>query len=96
VPPGTGLDAAGQPTTDPKKILDGGRILPIGGYKGFGITMALEILCGVLSGGAVGVQLRELYGVPTLSQKISHFALVIDPGPYSRESLRGGWPTTWT
>jgi LDH2 family malate/lactate/ureidoglycolate dehydrogenase len=91
VAPGTGLDADGQPTTDPRRILEGGRILPIGGYKGFGITMVLEILCGVLTGGAVGVGLRELYNTPTLAQKIGHFALVIDPAAFtSRDAFLTG------
>jgi LDH2 family malate/lactate/ureidoglycolate dehydrogenase len=79
VPPGTGVDANGHPTTDPKKIIGGGWILPIGGYKGFGITMVLEILAGVLTGGALGTELRELYGIPDKSQGLGHFALVIDP-----------------
>lgn len=87
VPLGTGLDAEGQPTTDPRKILDGGRILPIGGYKGFGLTMVLEILCGVLTGGAVGTGLRELYNAPELAQKIGHFALVIDPAAFTGRDL---------
>ncbi|MDB5362808.1 MAG: hypothetical protein JWO51_4105 [Rhodospirillales bacterium] len=87
VPPGTGVDADGKPTTDPGKIINGGWILPIGGYKGFGITMMLEILAGVLTGGALGRELRELYGVPDRSQSLGHFALVIDPGVFMDRSL---------
>jgi LDH2 family malate/lactate/ureidoglycolate dehydrogenase len=82
VPLGTGVDADGKPTTDPRKIIDGGWILPIGGYKGFGITMMLEILAGVLTGGAVGTQLQELYGAPSKPQGLGHFVLVIDPGAF--------------
>ncbi|MCB9148542.1 MAG: Ldh family oxidoreductase [Caldilineaceae bacterium] len=50
VPLGTGLDADGNPTTDPRKITDGGVILPFGGYKGSAICMMVELL----SAGVVG------------------------------------------
>jgi LDH2 family malate/lactate/ureidoglycolate dehydrogenase len=73
------VDEDGKPTVDPRRIVEGGWILPIGGYKGFGITMVLEILAGVLTGGALGTELRELYGIPDKSQRLGHFALVIDP-----------------
>jgi len=44
VPPGTGLDADGKATTDPAKIIDGGVLLPFGGYKGSAISMMVELL----------------------------------------------------
>lgn len=82
VPLGTGVDSGGNPTTDPRKIIEGGWILPIGGYKGFGITMVLEILAGVLTGGALGQDICELYGTPESPQALGHFALVIDPDAF--------------
>ncbi len=50
VPAGTGLDAEGRPTTDPQAILDGGMLLPFGGYKGSNIAMMVELLCAGLIG----------------------------------------------
>jgi delta1-piperideine-2-carboxylate reductase len=50
VPPGTGIDADGQQTTDPKAILAGGAQLPFGGYKGASIAMMVELLAGALIG----------------------------------------------
>jgi delta1-piperideine-2-carboxylate reductase len=44
VPPGTGLDGKGQPTTDPSKITNGGVLLPFGGHKGSAIAMMVELL----------------------------------------------------
>ncbi len=44
VPYGTGLDRKGKDTKDPKKILDGGVLLPFGGYKGSAIAMMVELL----------------------------------------------------
>jgi delta1-piperideine-2-carboxylate reductase len=43
VPLGTGLDANGQPTTDPASILKG-MLLPFGGYKGSAIALMVELL----------------------------------------------------
>ncbi|MFL5339126.1 MAG: Ldh family oxidoreductase [Gemmataceae bacterium] len=57
VPEGWLLDAAGRPTTDPGVLYrePRGTILPLGGaqaYKGFGLSLLLDALCGGLSGGA--------------------------------------------
>lgn len=52
-PEGWLLDASGQPTTDPSsRFADPpGTILPMGGYKGFGLGLLVDILVGGLSGG---------------------------------------------
>ena len=50
VPLGTGLDAAGAPTTDPAKIADGGVLLPFGGHKGSAISLMVELLAAALIG----------------------------------------------
>jgi delta1-piperideine-2-carboxylate reductase len=46
---GVGIDNDGNPTTDPKSILDGA-ILPFGGCKGSAIAMMVELLAGPLIG----------------------------------------------
>ncbi|WP_455926452.1 Ldh family oxidoreductase [Pseudomonas putida] len=51
VPPGTGVDRDGQPTTDPRAILDGGALLPFGGHKGSALSMMVELLAAALTGG---------------------------------------------
>jgi len=51
LPPGMGVDRAGQPTEDPKAILDGGALLPFGGYKGSALSMMVELLSAALTGG---------------------------------------------
>lgn len=51
LPPGYGVDRAGQPTCDPKAILDGGALLPFGGYKGSALSMMVELLAAALTGG---------------------------------------------
>lgn len=49
VPEGTGLDAAGKPTTDAAEILKG-VILPFGGHKGSGLALMVELLTAGLTG----------------------------------------------
>ena len=53
-PEGWLLDADGNPTTDPAVRFSDprGTILPMGGYKGFGLSLLLDILVGGLSGGS--------------------------------------------
>ena len=50
VPPGTGLDGEGNPTTDPAKIASGGVILPFGGHKGSAIATMVELFAAGLTG----------------------------------------------
>jgi uncharacterized oxidoreductase len=56
VPEGWLLDASGRPTTDPSVLYEPplGTILPMGGaqsYKGFGLSLILDMLAGGLTGG---------------------------------------------
>ena len=60
VPPGWVIDAQGRPTTDPRQLRQGGALLPLGGpdggYKGTGLAVMVEILCGLLTGLGFGVE----------------------------------------
>jgi LDH2 family malate/lactate/ureidoglycolate dehydrogenase len=84
IPAGWGVDADGQPTTDPAAVLEGGRMLPLGGsaetagYKGYGLASAVDILTGMLGGGSFGLAVTGLWdtGRPTTSSQL-HIA--IDP-----------------
>ena len=53
-------DREGRPTDDPTVALHG-LMQPLGGYKGYGLALMLEILCGVLSGAAFGPHLANFY-----------------------------------
>ena len=56
LPHGWLVDPAGRPTTDPRTLGEGGSLLPLGSfpelasYKGYGLAVAVDVLCGVLSG----------------------------------------------
>ena len=49
--PGVGVDSLGQPTEDPRAILEGGALLPFGGHKGSALSMMVELLAAALTGG---------------------------------------------
>ena len=53
IPEGWAIDKNGMPTQDPNKALDGS-VLPVGAYKGAGIAVMIDVLCGVLTGAAFG------------------------------------------
>ncbi len=76
-------DSRGHPTTDPGLVLNnvkqraGGGLLPLGGaseltggHKGYGLAVVVEILTGVLSGGAFG---PDVYGTPKAPPNVCHF-----------------------
>lgn len=50
-PPGWIIDATGQPLTDPQAFYrePRGALLPLGGHKGYGLGLVVEILGGILS-----------------------------------------------
>jgi LDH2 family malate/lactate/ureidoglycolate dehydrogenase len=57
---GTGwlVDRDGRPTTDPNDYFAGGALMPMGGdqaHKGFGLSVMVEVLCGLLTGLGFGV-----------------------------------------
>ena len=56
VPEGQIIDADGNPTTDPAKLIEEpvGALLPLGGYKGYGLGLMVDILAGGLTGSGCG------------------------------------------
>jgi len=53
MPVGWMIDAEGNPLTDPQRA-DEGFLLPIGGYKGYGLSLVFGLLAGTLNGAACG------------------------------------------
>ncbi len=58
IPEGWGIDRNGELTRDPNAVLEGGALHPLGGtdilrgYKGYGLSLLVDLLSGVLSGAA--------------------------------------------
>jgi uncharacterized oxidoreductase len=58
IPHGWIVDSNGHPSTDPADLRRGGALLPLGGsegYKGGGLGVIVEILCGLLTGLGFGI-----------------------------------------
>ncbi len=72
IPPTWGLNKDGEPTTNAKEANEGA-LLPLGGHKGYGLAMAIEVLVATLAGGPFGPHIGELYKNPTRAQGVGHF-----------------------
>ncbi|MDG2169132.1 MAG: Ldh family oxidoreductase [Opitutales bacterium] len=58
IPNGWGADSKGKDTTDPAAV---SQLLPMGDYKGFGLAMIVDILCGVMTGMPTGDQVTDMF-----------------------------------
>lgn len=81
IPNGWAVDAQGEPTTDPAEAIKG-MLLPAAGPKGFGLAFVIDLLCGGLSGGAIGAGVRPLYGDPAQPYQCSQMFIAIDVGHF--------------
>lgn len=63
VPKGWILDKDGNPTDDPKDYVDGGALMPLGGHKGYGLAVAVEILASILSGAPHTIHIESRPGI---------------------------------
>jgi LDH2 family malate/lactate/ureidoglycolate dehydrogenase len=59
IPAGWAFDSRGVPTTDTAEAYKG-MLMPLGGYKGSGLGMMVDILCGILSGGAFAMDVGAI------------------------------------
>jgi ureidoglycolate dehydrogenase (NAD+) len=78
IPEGWAADRDGRPTTDPAAAL-AGFLLPLGGHKGSGLSMAVDLLSGVLSGARFLTDVVSWVDNATEPQGAGHFFLLIDP-----------------
>lgn len=87
IPAGWAVAADGSPTTDPVAAL-AGALLPFGGYKGYGLAVAIEVLTGVLAGGDLGPELinasltgSAASGSAVRVGTVGSVYVALDPGP---------------
>jgi len=81
IPLGWALDADGKPTTDPKAGITG-VLLPLGGYKGSGLAVMVDVLSAVLSGAMTSMHVNELRINPEKGQNAGFFFGAIDVGSF--------------
>ena len=75
VPADWGVDADGNPTTDPNAIT---ALLPAGGPKGYALGYLVEVLGGVLTGAAITHGIGNMYNDFSRPQDVGHFMIAID------------------
>lgn len=78
IPEGWAVDASGLPTTDPAAAL-AGSLLAVGGYKGSGLSLAVDMLSGVLTGATFLTDISSWSEAPGAPSGLGHFFLLIDP-----------------
>ncbi len=81
MPEGWMVDRTGQPLTDPKRA-DEGFLLPIGGYKGYGLALIIGLLAGTLNGAAMGKDVIDFNSDFKSVGDTGQAILAIDPAAF--------------
>jgi L-2-hydroxycarboxylate dehydrogenase (NAD+) len=82
--PGWAIDADGRPTTSPAAALEGA-LQPLGGeeetggYKGYGLSLVVDVLTGVLAGARHGPEVIPLFSTHHGPSDLGQAFMVIDP-----------------
>jgi LDH2 family malate/lactate/ureidoglycolate dehydrogenase len=74
MPDSWALTPDGRTTTDPAAAMDG-PLLPIGAYKGYGLSLVTDVLAGVMTGALFGVDVFQ----DELNYDVGHVMMAIDP-----------------
>ena len=78
IPEGWALDQDGKPTTDAKTALNG-LMLPMAGFKGYGISMMIDVLAGVVSGASYLGNVGRFYSPDNKCMDVGFTFVVINP-----------------
>lgn len=84
VPAGVILDSHGQPSQNPNDFYEGGMLLPFGGYKGYGVSVMIELLGGALSGAGTSPNPKYGGGNGTLVMALN-IADFVDPAEFEAD-----------
>src|SRR5207244_1009702 len=78
LPPGSMVNSRGEPSTDPEEFYADppGALLPLGGHKGYALSMFAEVFAGALSGAGCSKRGANLVANTLL-------ACCLDPGRFS-------------
>ncbi|XP_078034874.1 putative oxidoreductase YjmC [Augochlora pura] len=91
IPLGWALGSDGKVTTDAVDACKTGTLMPLGGeehtsgYKGFGLGLMVEILCGILSGSHFGPNIRQWKGKSRIAD-LGHCFMAINPEAFGTGS----------
>jgi len=82
MPEGWMVDRDGRPLTDPKRMNDG-FLLPIGGYKGYGMALVFGILAGTLNRAAMGRDVIDFNADDASATNTGQAILAIDVSAFT-------------
>lgn len=71
------MDRQGNPLTDPKRANEG-FLLPIGGYKGYGLALVMGLLAGNLNAAAMGKDVVDFNNDDTTETNTGHTIVAIN------------------
>lgn len=77
IPDTWATDNRGRPTTDAKAALDG-FLQPMGGYKGYGLALIVDLFAGLLSGAAYLTHVKSWVDAPEEPQNLGHFFILFN------------------
>ncbi|MEO5708098.1 MAG: Ldh family oxidoreductase [Alteraurantiacibacter sp.] len=89
IPPGWATDSEGAPTTDPNAAI-AGMLLPAAGPKGFGLACMIDLLCGGLSDGGIGSEVRPLFGMLDQPYGSANLFIALNVGHFTRSETFAG------
>jgi LDH2 family malate/lactate/ureidoglycolate dehydrogenase len=78
------IDKQGKPITDPKRSAEGS-LLPIGGYKGYGLAVMIGLLAGALNNAAVGKGTIDFNAHHDLVTNTGQTIIAVDPGAFGNK-----------
>src|SRR5512140_2920084 len=81
MPIGGMIDRQGNPLTDPKRAEEG-FLMPIGGYKGYGLALIVGILAGTLNGPAMGSETIDFNKDDVTVTNTGQAIVAIDPDAF--------------
>src|SRR6187455_213175 len=81
MPEGWMIDRMGKALTDPKRAGEG-LLLPIGGYKGYGLALVFGLLAGTLNGAAMGKDVVDFNADDVTPTNTGQAICVIDPAAF--------------
>jgi LDH2 family malate/lactate/ureidoglycolate dehydrogenase len=81
MPVGWMIDRRGEPLTDPRRAEEG-FLMPIGGYKGYGLAMIVGLLAGTLNGAAMGSETIDFNHDDVSVTNTGQAIVAIDPDAF--------------
>ena len=78
LPEGWGINSEGRPAKTMDEVIHGGALLPFGGFKGYGLSLMINVMSGILTGASYGYDIRCVPLGPDKLANIGAWMLCVD------------------